>query len=124
MESNTSLAVKLEHAIGRLDSHIVGCDLRASAYAQATTELTEAVSAVRAEIAGFKALPMKAVRWLGGIIVMAAVTLLTQNFILHQESTAKAAQAASAATVAASDTNQALGIVKDIRAAQTNAATP
>jgi hypothetical protein len=120
----TSLAIRLERVSGQIDGHIESCELRADAATKAMGELATAVTAVKTEITEFKALPMKAVRWLGGIVIIAAVTLLTQNFILHQESTAKATQAASEATVAAGNTNQVLGVVKSIKAAQASAATP
>ena len=44
---------------------------------------------------------MKAMRWFGGILVVAVVTILTQNFFLHQDTAQKADVAARQATAAA-----------------------
>lgn len=105
-----------------LREHVTECSDVRRENTRAMQTLADAVKGVQTEISAFKALPMKAVRWLGGIVVAAAVTLLVQNFMLHQESTAKAQQAALEATQAAGNTDKVLGVVRDIKAAQTGAA--
>lgn len=59
------------------------------------------MKAIASEIEAFKKLPMKAVRWLGAIVVGAVVTVLVQNFMLHEDTSHKVDSATSEASQAA-----------------------
>lgn len=87
-------------------------------------ETKDAIGLVTKEIADFKQLPMKAVRWIGGIVVMAAVTQLVVGYMNNQAATEKVDKAALSAQQAASGVQQANGKLSAIQAAQTNATAP
>ena len=76
-----------------------------SDYRTERLQTTEALKQINDQITEFKALPMKAVTYLGGIVVTAAVTLMVQNYFLHeqtqQSSQAAQVQAHAAAIVGA-----------------------
>lgn len=113
----TSLAIRLERVAGQVDAHIAACEASNAITASALKRVADKMDS-------FEKLPMQAVRWLGTIIGGAAAVILAQNFVLHQESTAKATQAATEAAVAAGNTNQVLGVVKSIKATQSTANGP
>lgn len=79
----------------RLEDHLENC-------AKATADTSLALKQLSAEIAEIKQLPVKALRWVAGIVLTAVLTLLTQNFFLHQETAKKADVAAQQASSAAS----------------------
>lgn len=59
-------------------------------------------------------LPMRTLKWIGGLIVGAVVTILVQNFMLSQEAAQKAAQtqlAASQSAASAASANQKLNVL-------------
>jgi hypothetical protein len=65
-------------------------------------ETNATLKGISDEITTFKALPGKALRWAAGIVGTAVLTILTQNFFLHQDTQHAAQQAAQQATSAAS----------------------
>ena len=98
-----TLAVRLERVSGQLDAHLSECSTANIATATALKTIAD-------KIESFERLPMKAVRWLGGIVLAAAITLLVQNFMLHQDTSDKAQAAVVAANQAA--TGQAVIVQK------------
>ena len=87
-------------------------------------ETMAGIKTVADKIDNIEKLPMKAVRWLGGIVVIAAITNIVTTYLTHQESAPKIDQAAASSTQAAQAQQQTLAVVKSIKAAQTNGATP
>lgn len=45
-------------------------------------------------------LPMQTLKWVGGLVVGAAITVLVQNFILHEQTTQTTQQAVTQAVTA------------------------
>ena len=88
-------SVSLDTIAQRLDDHLENC-------AKATADTSLALKELSAEVAEIKQLPVKALRWVAGIVLTAVLTLLTQNFFLHQETAKKADVAAAQASSAAS----------------------
>jgi len=94
----------LESVSHELTRHVDTCEAQGIANAKVLESIAHRIEAI-------EKLPMMAVRYLGGIVVTAALTLLTQNFLLHQ-STEKAAQtAATAANTAASTTATSQAVI-------------
>lgn len=85
----------------QLKEHVEKCDrsnlLRLEAEKVTNDTLAKLVTAV----ADIKSAPMRAVKWLGGIIIAAILGSMIQNLTLHNETAAKADLAAQQATVAA-----------------------
>lgn len=88
-------SVSLDTIAQRLDDHLENC-------AKASSDTSLALKELSAEVAQIKELPVKALRWVAGIVLTAVLTLLTQNFFLHQETAKKADVAAAQASSAAS----------------------
>lgn len=89
----TSLAVKLEASIGALNTHLAECALIRRETTQAMENLAGAVNGVRAEVKELKGTPMKAVRWLGAIIVAGAALTNIVTYVTQQETAHKATEA-------------------------------
>ncbi len=85
-----------------LKEHVDGCATASASFAASMLE-------IQRDIAEIKALPMRAVRWLGGIIVVAVVTVLVQNFLLQQQTNKTAAVAATQAQQTDAKVSQLLG---------------
>lgn len=77
----------------RLEAHLQSCEAANIVAANALQRLADKVE-------GFEKLPARGLAWFIGVIAVASITILGQNFFLHQDTTAKAAQAATAATQA------------------------
>ena len=88
------VAGRVDGLSGRLDTHLQECKTSNEATAEVLKLLVRKVENI-------EQLPIKVVRWLAGIVVAAVVTLLTQNYILHQDTSQKATQAAASANHAA-----------------------
>jgi hypothetical protein len=87
-------------------------------------ETVAGIKAVADKIDNIEKLPMKAVRWLGSIIVVAAITNIVTTYLTHQETAQKASLAAVSAEQAAGVGDKTLAAVKSIQAAQTNSVAP
>lgn len=87
-------------------------------------ETVAGIKAVADKIDNIEKLPMKAVKWLGGIVVIAAITNIVTTYLTHEESAQKLQQAGQSAQQAAAVGSQTLAVVKDVKAAQTNASAP
>lgn len=114
--SMTSLAIHLERVSTQLDGHLREC-------AAANIIAADALRRVADKMDKFEKLPSRALMWFVGVVGAAAITILTQNFVLHGETAAKAAQAASEA----SQTAQSQTVINhklDVITAQTNSAAP
>lgn len=90
--SVASLAERLERMAGVVDTHLRECG-----------DANRAQSALLASIANrlesIETLPMKGVKWIAGIVGTAVITLVVQNFYLHE----RTEQTAHAAAVQASE---------------------
>lgn len=82
--------VTLQMLAGELRGHVDGCARQSAATAIALTSLQK-------DMAEIKAMPMKAIRWLGTIIAGASAIVLAQNFMLNQQAVHTAQIAASQA---------------------------
>lgn len=111
-----SLADTETSLTGRLDAHIQECmqlqeQTRAALVQQTATiqqtnnalvALKSSHDTIAADINAIKALPMRVIKYIGGIVVVAFVTVIVQNFVLHSDTSNKAARAEAAADRAAS----------------------
>lgn len=111
-----SLAVHLERVSTQLDGHLREC-------ASANIVAAEALKRVADKMDRFEKLPVQALMWFVGVVGAAAITILTQNFVLHGETAAKANQAAAEATVTAQG-QQVISRKIDALAAKTNGTAP
>lgn len=96
-----ALAIKVEglsdqhtRLSDQLGTHLRECAANAGATLAAQRETNTALKSIADKVDAFEKLPMKAVRWLGGIVVVAIVTVLVQNVMLHADTANKATQAA------------------------------
>lgn len=99
-----------------LNKHLLDCasqnaetasSLRAIVLAQGTLQAGH--GEIMAEIGKMKTAPWRAVRWIGGLVIASAVTVLVENAVLHKqtEDTAnRTAVSAATAAKAATATNQ------------------
>ena len=69
-------------------------------------ETKDELKAIKNELSAFRALPGKALRWAATIVGGAVLTIVTQNFFLHQDTAQAARQAATNANVAAAAAQQ------------------
>jgi hypothetical protein len=77
---------------------------------RATQTLNETMAPVAATVAGYEEVRrsgMRAISWLAAIAVTALVTVLVQNFVQHEQSTAQLTQIGVKATQAAQASQQA-----------------
>lgn len=110
----SALEAKMDKAIATFDGHVVRCDLSNERKEAATRELAEVVTGLAGKLRTIEELPMKAIRWIGGLIVAAAVSLLVQNFYLHAETSRKQDQAVTQASHAADEATNTAMAVKSI----------
>lgn len=98
--------VTLETLAESFQTHLVDClEVRREAN-RATDANTLALKAVQGEIKEFKKLPMKAVRWIGGIVISAAITVSVTQYLTTQHVEHVAQTTATVATATASDQRQ------------------
>lgn len=87
-----SLAVELR-------DHVIKCEA-------ANIKTANALESLSHDVQAFKELPGKAVRWIALTIAGAVMSILVQNFWLHQETARKTDAAANEATQAAAAVQQ------------------
>lgn len=78
----------------QLSAHIKDCG-------ETRTRTNAALEKVAAGLDEIKGIPMKAIRWIGGLIVVATVTGVVQNAIQHRETVQQTQAATQQAKVAA-----------------------
>lgn len=110
----TDIAVRLERVTGDLRSHVEACE-------RATLETASNMKRIADKIDSFEKLPGKALGWAVSLVIAAAVPLLLQNYLLHQDTVQKASQAATAATQTV-EGQQVIGRKIDALAAKAGAA--
>lgn len=87
------MVVTVQALAQKLDDHLENCAAENIVTRKAITEMTAAIDEI-------KTLPIKAIRWMAGIIGTAVLTLAVQNFALHSETSKKADEAATQAAAA------------------------
>lgn len=89
----------------QLHAHITKCEAGQVRVEEQLTSVSKDVAVVVEEVRAIKQLPGQAIKWLVATIATAALTILTQNFILHNETARVAKSAANAAASAAAETH-------------------
>lgn len=118
MATNAELDRRMAVLETGLNKHLLDC---ATQNVETATALKSIVSAqktlqdghgeIMGEIGKMKEAPWRAIRWIGGLVIASAVTVMVENAFLHEQAaqTAKQTQASAAtAAQAATATNQKL----------------
>ncbi len=111
-----ALEAKLDRSIGTFEAHIKHCD-----------DSSGKIDRLTAKIDRIEQLPMRAVRWIGTLVVGAAITQLVTVYVTSHESAVKASQAAQAAQETRVVTAQGQATIQKqltVISAQTNSAGP
>jgi len=93
--------VTVETLAQSLQTHLTDCMEVRKDTNLAMEANTRALKSVQTEIAEFKKLPMRAVGWIAAIVLGSVASVLTQNFLLHQDAVKTAHATEIAATSAA-----------------------
>ena len=91
--SVASLAERLDRMAGVVDTHLRECG-------EANRAQTAFLSNIADRLQSIETLPMKAIKWIAGIVGTAVITLVVQNFYLHEQTAQTARIAAVQATEA------------------------
>ena len=84
-------APTLEGLHAMLQSHVADCyDVR--------RETNQTLQRLVGKLDNIEKLPMRAVKWIAGVVIVAAITTITTNYVNSQEAASKASQAALAAS--------------------------
>ena len=103
-----------------IQSHLEDCyDVR--------RETNQTLERLVGKLDNIEKLPMRAVKWIAGVVIVAAITTITTNYVNSQEAASKASQAAQAAAdaqVAAQQSQQATNSKLNTIIAHQQARTP
>lgn len=97
----TSLAIRLEQVAGELAVHVRECGTATLAAAKASEKTAQALISIAARIESIEKTPMRAVRWIGGIVIASTIGVCVQNYVSHEDTNHRSDQVA--ATAAASE---------------------
>lgn len=77
----------------RLERHLEDCY-------SVRTKTDATLTRLEGKLDAITQLPMRTLKWVGGLVIGAAVTMLVQNFMLHQETSQTTTQAVKEAVTA------------------------
>lgn len=107
----TNLAVRLEKVAEQVHSHMRDCSAM-------NVQTAATLQKIDGRIENIEKMPMKAVRWIGGIVIASTISVSVQNYLFHEDTARKTQEAADRATVAAQAATNAASVVSALKVPQ------